>query len=250
MSKRRVYPSLGGDSKKPCPTCSMLSTRAAESYVHSYISEGDLEEARSSSGTTPKQSPVKRRRVPPSQAGDRKKPCPTWSRLSTRAAESHSYISERDLDEPGSSSGTTPKQCPVKSPSPKQGGDDAKHRSPGTPLSSTAAIAQRPGWLSERDWREAGSCSGTKRSHSPAKRLGPGSRHAKMARLERRTDAVTVTAVPEIPGLRSSSRDVYWQGKALANLSLSDAESKHEVDQRGLRIAADIREGGGALLRS
>ncbi|XP_070381864.1 uncharacterized protein [Dermacentor albipictus] len=192
---------------------------------------------------------MSKRRVYPSQGGDRKKPRPTCSRLSTSAAESyvHSYISERDLDRAGSSSGTTPKQSPVKSPSPKQEDDGAKHQSPGFPLSSSVAIAQRPGWLSERDWREAGSCSGTKRSQSPTKRLGPGSRHAKMARIERTTGAVPVTAVPEIPGLRSSSEDVYWQGEALANLSLGDVESKDEDDQGVSRMAADAGEGSGAL---
>ncbi|XP_070382276.1 uncharacterized protein [Dermacentor albipictus] len=160
----------------------------------------------------------------PSQGSDGKKPRPPWSTLSTRAAESRKpgWIPERDRREAGSSSGTKYKQSPLKSSSTKQRGDGGGV----PPPSSRSADTQRPCWISERDWQEAGP-SGVRQS--PAKKLGPGSRPAKTARMQIRAKAVTAT-VSGISSLRRRAEEgVFRQSSAPANLSPGDLDREDDA---------------------
>ncbi|XP_049514445.1 uncharacterized protein LOC119432378 [Dermacentor silvarum] len=178
-------------------------------------------------------------KVSPTQGGDGKKPRPPWSTLSTRAAESRlpGWIPKRDRHEAGSSSGTTPKQRSVKRPFTKQQADGEETQPPGTVLSSRGADNQRPGWISERDWQDAGSSSGTR--HSPVKRLGPGSRPAKTARMQRRTAAVTAT-VSGMPRRRRSQEDVPRRSQTVASLNVRDRQNADDDDATGGRSGVSM----------
>ncbi|KAH7936033.1 hypothetical protein HPB52_016778 [Rhipicephalus sanguineus] len=136
----------------------------------------------------------------PSQDGDGKKTRPPRSKPSAGATGSRIpvWISKRDLHDASSSSGTSSEQSPDK----------------------------RPSFILERDWLEAGSSSGVVK-RSPVKRLAPGTRPAKVARMRERTPAVTAV-VSGIPRRRRSSDDLSRQSKALAQLSISDIDSEDE----------------------
>ncbi|XP_075528892.1 uncharacterized protein LOC142560573 [Dermacentor variabilis] len=181
-------------------------------------------------------------KVSPSQDGDGKKPRPPRSRLSAKTAESRlrTWLTDRDLAAGGSSSGTTPKQSPVKRllRSKRQGGGAETKPPQATPLSSRGGDIRRPAWISERDWQEAGSSSGAR--PSPVKRLGPDSRPAKTARMQRRTAAVTAT-VSGMPRRRRSQEELSQQSRALARLSLSDLGS--EEDDGGVHQGGDDAAG-------
>ncbi|XP_070381875.1 uncharacterized protein [Dermacentor albipictus] len=175
-------------------------------------------------------------KVSPSQDGDGKKPRPPRSRLSAKTAEYplRSWLTERDLSAGGPSPGTTPKQSPVKRLlSTKRQGGGAEPQPP--PLSPRGGDTRRPAWISELDWQEAGSSSGAR--PSPVKRLGPDSRPAKTARMQRRTAAVTAT-VSGMPRRRRSHEEVSRQSQALARLSLSDLGSEEDDDD------VDVHQGG------
>ncbi|XP_050023040.1 uncharacterized protein [Dermacentor andersoni] len=176
-------------------------------------------------------------KVSPSQDGDGKKPRPPRSRLSAKTAESRlrSWLTEQDLSAGCTSSGAPPKQSPVKRllRTKRQGGGAEPQPPPATPLSSRGGDTRRPAWISERDWQEAGSSSGAR--PSPVKRLGPDSRPAKTARMQRRTAAVTAT-VSGMPRRRRSQEEVSRQSQALARLSLSDLGSEEDD--------VDVHQGG------
>nr|XP_054920119.1 serine/arginine repetitive matrix protein 1-like isoform X2 [Dermacentor andersoni] len=207
----KASPSQGSDGKKPRPPWSTLSTRAAESRMPGWIPERDRREAGSSSGTKYKQSPVKSSST--KQRGDGGGVPPPSSRgADTRRP---SWISERDWLEAGPSG---VRQSPVKLGPGSRPAKTAEMQSRATsvtatvlgtprrlcrtptkqrgdgggvpPPSSRSADTRRPSWISERDWQEAGP-SGVRQS--PVKKLGPGSRLAKTARMQSRATSVTAT---------------------------------------------------------
>lgn len=170
-------------------------------------------------------------KVSPSQDGDGKKPRPPRSTLPAKTSEYRlrSWLTERDLSAGGPSPGTTPKQSPVKRllRTKRQGVGAEPQTPPLNPLSPRGGDTRRPAWISELDWQEAGSSSGAR--PSPVKRLGPDSRPAKTARMQRRTAAVTAT-VSGMPRRRRSQEEVSRQSQALARLSLSDLGSEEDDD--------------------
>ncbi|XP_049275401.1 uncharacterized protein LOC125759935 [Rhipicephalus sanguineus] len=158
----------------------------------------------------------------PSQDGDGKKTRPPRSKPSAGATGSRIpvWISKRDLHDASSSSGTSSEQSPDKRSPRRQGCVPWLSRSGGL------ASPHRPSFILERDWLEAGSSSGVVK-RSPVKRLAPGTRPAKVARMRERTPAVTAV-VSGIPRRRRSSDDLSRQSKALAQLSISDIDSEDE----------------------
>ncbi|KAL3194533.1 hypothetical protein MRX96_016167 [Rhipicephalus microplus] len=108
-------------------------------------------------------------------------------------------------------------------------GDGADVRPPDTRLSTWGVESRLPGWIPERDLREAGCLKGTQPTkQSPVIRSCPGSRPSKTARLQRKATAVTATA-EAMPHRRHSYEDnfVNRQSQYLAQLSL--AEERDEV---------------------
>ncbi|KAL1477227.1 hypothetical protein MTO96_035911 [Rhipicephalus appendiculatus] len=99
-------------------------------------------------------------------------------------------------------------------------GDGADVRPPDTRLSTRGVESRLPGWIPERDLREAGCSKGTQAKPSPVIRSCPGSRPSKTARLQRKTTAVTATA-EAMPHRRRSYEDnfVNRQSQELARYS-------------------------------
>lgn len=157
-----------------------------------------------------------------SQGGDGEKTRSPRQKPSARAAESRIpvWMLTRGLHDTSSSSGTSSEQSPDKG-SPRRQGCVTWLLSPGICTSPC-----RPGCISERDWLEAGSSSGAVKQ-SPVKRLAPGSRPSKMARMQRKTPVVTAT-VSGIPRRRRSSDDLSRQAKFLSELNISDVESEDD----------------------
>ncbi|XP_070381568.1 uncharacterized protein [Dermacentor albipictus] len=244
----KASPSQGSDGKKPRPPWSTLSTRAAESRKPGWIPERDRREAGSSSGTKCKQSPFKSSST--KQRGDGGGvPLPSSRGANTRRP---SWISERDWQEAGPSG---VRQSPVKKLSPgSRPAKTARMQSKATsvtatvsgiprrlcraptkqrgdgggvaPPSSRSADTQRPCWISERDWQEAGP-SGVRQS--PVKKLGPGSRAAKMARMQSRVKALTATVSGISPLRRHREEGVSRQSPTPANLSPGDIEREDDA---------------------
>ncbi|XP_075528934.1 uncharacterized protein LOC142560604 [Dermacentor variabilis] len=114
-------------------------------------------------------------------------------------------------------------------------GDGADVRPPDTRLSTRGVESRLPGWIPERDLREAGSSSGAQPKPSPVTACCPGSRPSKTARMQRKTTAVTATAAA-MPRRRRSYEDsfVNRQSQELARLSLAEAR---EEDDSGMTSA-------------
>ncbi|KAH7935255.1 uncharacterized protein LOC119405210 [Rhipicephalus sanguineus] len=124
-------------------------------------------------------------------------------------------------------------------------GDGTYVRPPDTRLSTRGVESRLPGWIPERDLREAGCSKGTQAKLSPAIRSCPGSRPSKTARLQRKTTAVTATA-EAMPYRRRSYEDnfVNRQSQELARLSL--AEEREEDVVSGDGVDDDDEEMNGA----
>nr|XP_054920153.1 uncharacterized protein LOC126518257 isoform X1 [Dermacentor andersoni] len=125
--------------------------------------------------------------------------------------------------------------CTPTSPRRFASGDGADVRPPDTRLSTRGVESRLPGWIPERDLREAGSSSGAQPKPSPVTTCCPGSRPAKTARMQRKTTAVTATAAA-MPHRRRSYEDsfVNRQSQELARLSLAEAR---EEDDNGMTSA-------------
>ncbi|XP_049515547.1 uncharacterized protein LOC125941757, partial [Dermacentor silvarum] len=122
-------------------------------------------------------------------------------------------------------------------------GDSADVRPPDTRLSTRGVESRLPGWIPERDLREAGSSWGAQPKLSPVRRCCPGARPAKTARMQRKTTAVTATAA-EMPHRRRSYEDnfVNRQSQELARLSLAEEQDEDEVEMASAEAAAPSRE--------
>ncbi|KAL3177285.1 hypothetical protein MRX96_009969 [Rhipicephalus microplus] len=124
-------------------------------------------------------------------------------------------------------------------------GDCADVRPPDTRLSTWGVESRLPGWVSERDLREAGCSKGTHQTKQrPVIRFCPGSRPSKTARLQRKATAVTATA-ELMPHRRHSYEDnfVNRQSQYLARLNLTEERDEVVVSPHRRRRRRR-REGG------
>ncbi|XP_065309805.1 uncharacterized protein [Dermacentor albipictus] len=173
------------------------SSRCADTQRPCWISERDWQEA-GPSGV--RQSPVKK-------LGPGSRPAKT-ARMQSRATSVTATVS-----------GTPRRLCRQ---STKQRGDGGGV----PPPSSRSAYTQRPCWISERDWQEAGP-SGVRQS--PVKKLGPGSRPARTARMQSRAKAVTATVSGISPLRRRMEEGVSRQSPAPANQSPGDLDREDDA---------------------
>ncbi|KAH7977167.1 hypothetical protein HPB51_026982 [Rhipicephalus microplus] len=122
---------------------------------------------------------------------------------------------------------STKEHCAAKVEQPSRhfgSGDCADVRPPDTRLSTWGVESRLPGWVSERDLREAGCSKGTHQTkQSPVIRFCPGSRPSKTARLQCKATAELM------PHRRHSYEDnfVNRQSQYLARLNLT--EERDEV---------------------
>ncbi|KAL3196846.1 hypothetical protein MRX96_014941 [Rhipicephalus microplus] len=124
-------------------------------------------------------------------------------------------------------------------------GDGADVRPPDTRLSTRGVESRLPGWISERDLREAGCSKGTQSKPSPVIKPCPGSRPSKTARLQRKTTAVTATA-EAMPHRRRSYEDNFVNRQSLQLARLSLSEERDEVIISATNDDEDVEEMDGA----
>ncbi|XP_049511229.1 uncharacterized protein LOC125939820 [Dermacentor silvarum] len=121
--------------------------------------------------------------------------------------------------------------------------DSADGRPPDTRLSTRGVESRFPSWIPLRDLREAGSSSGAQPKLSPVKRCCPGARPAKMARMQRKTTAVTATDAA-MPHRRRSYENNFVNGQSLelARLSLAEERDEDETEMASAEAAHLSRE--------
>ncbi|XP_065300356.1 uncharacterized protein [Dermacentor albipictus] len=171
---------------------------------------------------------MSKRRLSGSQGGIEENPSPPGKQPSTRPAESP-LVSKRSRYVAGCSSPTTLSESSAKRLCSEQGAGSGKPKPPRTRLSSKAAESRLPGWISERDWREAGSSSGS--SQNSSERLDQGNKPSDTKRTQRGTDTVPTAASGIHRRRRSQENDASRPSLALANRSLRNVEPPTEEDQ-------------------
>lgn len=171
---------------------------------------------------------MSKRRLSGSQGRNEEKPSSPGKQLSTRPAESP-LVSKRSRHVAGCSSATTLSESSAKRLCSEQGAGSGKPKPLRTRLSSKAAESRLPGWISERDWREAGSSSGSSQNSSDC--LDQGNKPSDMARTQRGTDTVPTAASGIHRWHHSHENDDSRRSQAQANPSIRSAEPEVEEDQ-------------------
>ncbi|XP_054920269.1 uncharacterized protein [Dermacentor andersoni] len=171
---------------------------------------------------------MSKRRLSGSQGRNEEQSPPPGKQLSTRTAESP-LVSKRSRHEAGCSSASTPSEGSAKRLCSEQEVGSDKPKTPRTWLLSKAAESRLPGWISERDWREAGSSSGS--SRNSFERLDPGNKPSDTARTQRGMDTAPGAASGIHRPRRSHENDASRRSQAEAVRSMRNVEPAAEEDQ-------------------